>query len=193
MVLERPDGGAQWCFFGGGTGTRNWDILYSASALFTGGDTTNRPTATDEQFVVSDATALFLSGNQTWTYAADNAAPYGWAAYGWQTGGTTLAGWLVYDPMADGTYYPDDPDPYICGVGLQFGDYRVFTENDTIDGNVRKGWSGPSATGTWGSVPGAQYTNAAGNSLFPATCAANPYSGGSERSPRATTHSSSSG
>ena len=179
MVLRRPDDGAEWLFYmGGSAGTRAWDILYSAAALFTGGTTTTAPTATDQDYVFDDSTNIFISGNSTISYAADDAAPYGWVAFGWDTGGANTAGFIIYDPIVQG--YADDPDPYICGSGIAFSRYRLSDENDVAAANSAKGWTGPSATGTWGAIPASEYRSAA-NTAVPSNCGVNPYSGGSER------------
>jgi len=176
MVLKKPDGEAEWCFSKvSSSGTANWDILYSKEALFTGGSTTDRATATDEQYIQGRATALFMTGNTTWNAVADDAYPYGWVLFGWDTGGTTNAGIVLYDPMATGTCYPDDPDPYICATINQYENYRIPEIGDVVSNNKPKGWTGA----TWGAIPGSKLADANGTN-FANGCGGNPYSGNLE-------------
>jgi len=175
MVLRRPDDGAEWCFSMGGTSTTDrWDVLYSKGALFTGGTSSARATATDEQYLCTDASDLFISGSSVWNYCADDAAPYGWVLQNTDSGGL-----ILYDPMAEGTYHPDDPDPYICATVFAYDQYRLAEEGDLTTNETPKGWTGS----FWGSIPGCLISSSSGGDAFPIGLSVNPYSNKDSISP----------
>lgn len=178
MVLQRPDAGSEFCFSKVGSGdTRNWDILYSKGALFTGGSTTARATATDEASLITAAAGRWISGgNTTWSAGADDAAPYGFFLFGWPTSATTVAGFIVYDPIAASTFYPDDPDPYVMAVVKDYGSLHTDDVGDAADGDRMVGWTGA----TWGAIPGSMYADGYGTNIFPRNVGGNPYSGSAE-------------
>lgn len=168
MVLRRPDDGAEWCFDRGADNYR-WDILYSKEALFTGGNASDRATATDEQYVTTNANYTFYGG--VTNICADNASPYGFVAYSWDAGDGTAMGGVIYDPIIQA--YADDPDPYICGSWVGYDRYQNIATGDLAANPRAKGWSGDSQ---WGAIPSMYYADADGNVSIPSNVLPNPYS-----------------
>lgn len=171
MVLRRPDDGAEWCFARGADNYR-WAILYSKGALFTGGSSSARATATDEQYVGDNATYTFYG--EVTHIVADDAAPYGWVAYSWGASDGATFGGVIYDPMEKG--YADDPDPYICGSWAGYDYYRLVESGDGGTVLRAKGY----ANTTWGAIPGNQYIETGGLIAIPGKAGTNPYSGNTE-------------
>jgi hypothetical protein len=171
IVFRRPDDGAEWCFARGADNYR-WNILYSKGALFTGGSSSARATATDEKYVVTTAEYTFYG--EVTNIVADDAAPYGFVAYCWATSDGTAFGGVIYDPMEKGL--TGDPDPYICGAWSGYDRYRNIESGDTDAVPRAKGW----ASTTWGAIPGHIYDEAGGLIAVPGKTGTNPYSGSTE-------------
>lgn len=105
FVLERPDGGSQLLFYrNSDTNAMFW--RYSKGALYTGGDGSTIPTATDNFYVGGQSGG---GGGSYFSLIADDEPPYEWYAFSY-SGSTNILN-IAY--IALNTYNPDDTDPYV--------------------------------------------------------------------------------
>lgn len=180
FVLQNPAGTKQWLFFHGSTSTQTQRILYSAGALFTGGDAANRATATDEQYIVGSAAnaevTFTLNTTQYCNFMADDAAPYGFAAWGWSTAssGVTIQWGYVYDPMISGTYDVSDTDPFVCfcaysntNTAFDYNYLSGVTNTAAYNDHYPRCWLKYS-TGAWNNIAAQYYMDVAGQITVPA-------------------------
>lgn len=126
FAVEVPGAGTQsWCIQADTSGNKTlWRVKY-ATGTFTGGSPAAQvvPSATGEVLLIgggSDATPAFnqlfaADGTYRWLVACDNAAPYGWHAMGFPTGGTdpNTKTFLLFDPLAANSYPPGDTEPFV--------------------------------------------------------------------------------
>ncbi len=146
-------GGTQW-IFQRRADAATWTIQRSRAG-FSGGtpDATTLPTASDTITLVNNA-AFFESSPGRWNVCCDNAAPYGWHAFEFATGGGNPRTLLMHDPLAAGSYNAADADPVVSVARYTTG---TFTTEWAAQGNsnaqkrVRRGLSSErtDAVGYW--------------------------------------------
>jgi hypothetical protein len=183
FIIRDPAAAREFCFQRGTDTT--WRIKYSASAHFTGGSPAAgvTPSATDEVVLhgggtdASPSYSALLGTNNTyrWNVGFDNAAPYGFWAAGFLTGGSALSGAIILEPVVGDAA---DTDPCV-----------IFTFNGAWNSASYYGTSGTrgwlSNTHTTSSnfvtiAAGTIYDNGNAGLLFPVTVVTNPFSGNDE-------------
>jgi hypothetical protein len=184
---------------GNGNDNDIWRVVYSIAATFVGGSpsATVARTATDQQYVIGDASNYwylfnYSQGGITRIKAMiQDAAPYGFWLWGHPAGGAYGSCQLFKDPLADGTYAPTDPDPYIWGgQSISSGSYRNWAYGSDYalsfySSNMYTGGSFGYLNGIWTCIPALTYSDATtynmiDNGMFLST---NPYTGKDEMLP----------
>lgn len=135
FVVERPDGGSQFLLQKDSGSAAPFYTKYSKGALYTGGDATTAPTATDEMELGTSHTCY---GNY-FNGVADDEAPYGFAIWKHDTSTIDVYNGLVYIPMD--TYETIDEDRYICCTGVP-GTYNIFEDLNAASGSFMRGCFG---------------------------------------------------
>lgn len=135
FVLRSPDGSKEFMWARFNTDLKDWQVRYSPTAIFIGGDETSIPTAADTEFyhqVRSGTTDLSVMH-----MGADDTAPYGFFMFSHRSGTFALVtGVWVYIPV---TATPaGDIDPYVYYMAdINFGGDLLFPdlydENNNAD------------------------------------------------------------
>ncbi len=193
--VRDPAGVAEFVIQRGGTNLV-WRVKWSQTAKFTGGSptATRTPSATDESYILpggTDAsptfTAVFDADSSPvvrWNVGADNAAPYGWWAGSFPTGGGTPRAALVYEPLT--ATEPTDASThlfYFCsaaGGGSVFGaDGAVgsmSTSAFSTSNNAIYGYAPSATTGVFTTYPAQVFAVDGSTRTIPNNMATNPIS-----------------
>ena len=116
FVLRSPDGLKEFLFERATSDDDRWDVQYSASAAYVGGDAGNPPASPVDRLTCWQGD--IIDGNPSFTahFLADDAAPYGWAVYCNVAGvPTTNAGAFGFMPIS--VTQPGETDPFVTYFG----------------------------------------------------------------------------
>lgn len=111
-------GGVQREFgFQRGAFSGQWKVQYmQSSASVNGGTATTMPSGSDKAWYLgsnSSFVTIFTTNNTyRWSVCADNAAPYGFWAGAFPTGGGNPTTLMIFDPMVSGSFVAADNDPF---------------------------------------------------------------------------------
>lgn len=187
-------GSRQLCLFRGTVNT-SWKLSYSYSAGFTGGTTSAKPTASDEQYLVGSAAAYGVifgtDGTYRFSVSAENTDSLAFYAFWFTTGGSAPVGMIVADLMVAATATGDN-DPYIfyspwgaalpANVGLFSSNTSGLTSEATAGQGCwswyKKGLSGEA----WVGYSALIFSNASAN-VIPTLLGPNPISNKDEAFP----------
>lgn len=176
------------------TANTTWRLKYSMAAGFVGGSPngSTTPSATDQVVMLGGGTdaaptgiALFTTDNTyRFNAAADNASPYGFYMFAFNTGGDTVSrGTWVYEPLT--ATHPSDAHVnlnmiYISGYTLTPGTSGITSRTLTANQNMNLG-TVPAAS------PAASFVQYAGlyyfdftGQIVPSNMAVNPISSADE-------------
>lgn len=150
FVLKQPaavDGyQRQLLFYRDNSNAQNWWIQYSITAGFTGGGTTNPPTATDGQNLLGTSAGgsqLFTAnGTYRWQIMADNATAYSFCAFAYPIGGGFANSILMCDRMLAGSFPAQDNDPYVWFMS-GYGTNRAVAYNNNGGNNASLSYDCP--------------------------------------------------
>ena len=163
FVLESPDTNRQILFerkVGDSASDGEMKLHYDRLAAYTGGSSTTLPTSSSSQAVYTSTTWISTSGGY-YQFGADDASPYGWWFFGYDT--TTERGCGAFVPI---DYGPSgDVDPY-----LLFGNYTGFAltfMNGEGYGELDRTFKGWDPTGTYWGTASATFYYTANNISFP--------------------------
>lgn len=104
-------------------GSQYWVAQYLHTSASTGGNATTMPpgAGSERRWLHGDSAneqILFSTdGTYRWHCLADNAAPYGFWAGAYPSGGGNPTTIIMMDPMTTGTFDANDKDPYVFYVG----------------------------------------------------------------------------
>lgn len=164
MVLADPVGGREFLWERGNTTDTNWVLKYSPAAGFTGGAITGPPTATDE-VIVHTLDAIMATGTNVAHFTADNAAPYGFAAYVHLSGNFSDAqGGYAMIPIDNSQ--PGETDPVVIfydGGGEGF--LRVNISEEVATATVGRCVAFMPGTTSFSTCPGLTYDGNASSSV----------------------------
>jgi hypothetical protein len=175
-----------------------WRVVYSLAATFAGGSpsATVARTATDQQYVIGDASNywyLFNYNQPSIRLKAmiQDVAPYGFWLWGHPVGGGVGCVQLFKDPLVAGSYAPTDPDPYIWGgQNISSGTYgnNAYLAHGGLSyyiANLLNGGSFGYLNGIWTLIPALVFRDATTTDMINAGkfLPTNPYTGKDEMLP----------
>ena len=141
IALESPGGGQSWCIQADTSGNKTlWRVKYAPNT-FTGGSPAalEVPSASGEVVLIgggTDAAPTFnqlldTDGTYRWLVACDDAAPYGWHAMAFLSGGFGSRTLMMFDPLLANSYAPADANPYVVSArysaSVVIGSTQTFT------------------------------------------------------------------
>jgi hypothetical protein len=183
FVMHQP-GGRELCFQGNGRWA--WRIKYSRTGFVIGTPSTSvGPGAVDERFLLgggSDEDPVFADwfragkdGSYRYNMGAQSVFPYGFWAGGFGFGGQEPRdGVLIMDPLREGTYPAEDPDPFVFYSAIA----RPLSA-ESLNGFTAQAHLGSEFL----RFPALELATPSGTRLVPGEVAANPYTGKGELFP----------
>lgn len=172
-VLRDPSGVVQWLFQRGGGGDNTlWYISRSPASGFTGGGATTRPSASDEETLVSSG--IFLGGPYDVVSGVQTSSPWAFYVHTTNSGYPEPDVSVMYQPISGGV----GTSPALLAVsatglpetGFTYGSGLAFVRNfeammTRIDAALTAGTgSGGGATGSVGPAPSITFMPSSGSS-----------------------------
>jgi hypothetical protein len=123
FALKSPGGNQSWCFQADTGGNKTlWRVKYAPNTFTSGSPAAQVvPSATSEVVLFGGGTdgspsfnqLLATDGTYRWLVACDDAAPYGWHAMAFLSGGFGGRTLVMFDPLLANSYAPADANPYV--------------------------------------------------------------------------------
>jgi hypothetical protein len=175
FVLQQPDGAREFLWFRTTPSDALWNLSYSPTAAYTGGDAGNPPTAVDAKVVHSSDT-IMTSGNNALHIGADDAAPYGWYVYVNLSGNfSDPQAAMAMIPITDAVQ-PGDTDAIVFYYDGGNGGYtQVLLESESTTTTVGRCAGITPGASSWDAIP-ALSVRAGANTVFPNGSAQNTVS-----------------